>query len=144
MAAKTFNLSEVTISVNGVPVTGFADGDAVSIEPDGELWSKQVGSDGEVLRSRQNQPGGQITFNLQHGSALNSVFDAIYKADLAVGIGTQVAIVIADLFSAYVAVSSGAWLMSIPSKSMGREPGAVEWVWDCADLDVTHGTSLPL
>lgn len=141
MAAITYDSKDVVVTLNGVLISGFRDGDKVTIERDGDLWTKKVGVDGVVLRARNNQSvGGKITLGLMYGSEGNAVITALNLADRLTGSAPSVLSVI-DIRGGSTAFSQTAWLMTEPSPSHGSEPGDMEYVYDCAQLETVYSAS---
>ena len=50
----TYNLKDIAITVGGIPLSGFGENDAVTIDYGEEIWSLTVGCDGEMARSKNN------------------------------------------------------------------------------------------
>lgn len=135
--AKTFNLKRCLITVNGVPVSGFADGDAVTAARNEDSYSLTIGADGERLRNRSNNNSGRLTFNLMYSSPLNTVFQGLNTLDESTGLG-QAAILITDLNSGSSAFAAQAWVVKPPDLTLGMEAGAREWVFETGDLQLNH------
>ena len=141
MAVMTFDPKRVIVTVNGVPITGFADGDSAVVEYDEDAWTKTTGNDGDVCRTYQNRKGAKITLRLMYGSPANAILDTFAKLDAATKIN-PVAILIKDTLGLSQAFARSAWLLKDPGMTVGREPGDKEWVYDCAEVDIVHGPSL--
>lgn len=135
--SKTFNLKRCLITVNGVPVSGFADGDACTAARNEDSYSLTVGADGEALRNRTNNNSGRITFNLLYSSPLNTVFQALGTLDEASGLG-QAAILITDLNTGGSVFAARAWVVKPPDFTVGMEAGAREWIFETGDLQLNH------
>lgn len=63
-----YDAKKVTLVVDGVFITGFADGSFVSSEKDEEAFSSKVGAQGDVAISVTNNPLGTVKFTLQQES----------------------------------------------------------------------------
>lgn len=137
MPVKTYNLKDVIASVSGVPVEGGADGDKIKIEFASERFTKQVGADGEVTRSEQNNNTGKITFSLMYGSDLNDYFDSLRVSKLVVPI------LVRDTRGRSNYFSPSSWIEKEPDETFGKDAGNRDWVFDCADIDRTHGGLTP-
>jgi Protein of unknown function (DUF3277) len=70
----------VTLTVNGVFITGFADGSFVSSEKDEESFSTKVGAQGDVAISKTNNPLGTISFSLLQESPSNTYLKKMAKS----------------------------------------------------------------
>lgn len=134
---KTYDLKRVTFLVNGVPVTGFQDGDACVVARNADNFTKQVGADGEVCRSSQNDPSGRITLTLMYSSLSNNALGAIAALDQAFG-ASSVAVAIIDAKSGTQVLAPNAWIVRDPDITFGRDSGTREWILDCARLQTIH------
>ena len=68
MAVTKYNAKDVTSTVDGLFITGYAEGTFVSSEKNEDNVSYSVGSQGDVATSETNDPTGLITFTLQQTS----------------------------------------------------------------------------
>lgn len=64
----SYDAKDVSVIVNGIYLTGFADGTFVSYSKDEEQFSTTVGALGDVARAKVNNPLGTITVTLQQTS----------------------------------------------------------------------------
>lgn len=135
MFQKSFDLTKVVFTIDGVPITGFQDGDAIVIKADADLWSKTVGADGEVVRSRVNNPAGSVDVNLLYSSMSNSYLNTIKALDRALGQGT-VAMQVVDLASGTTVIVPQAWVKRQPDITFGREAGPRTWTMDASRIEV--------
>jgi len=126
--AKTYNLNDVNVTVDGTIVHGYGDGDAVVIARNSDDYSAQAGSDGEVMFSALNDKSGTITFNLQFGSLLNRVFSDIAAAK------RQVAISITEKNGAAQVTVRSAYVQRPPDYTFGREAQVMEWQFICSEI----------
>lgn len=141
MAAPiNYDFRQVTVLLAGAPVTGFADGDSISVERAADAYTMQIGLDGEASRSKQNDNSGTITLTLLAGSPANLALQALYEADDLSGVGTF-PLAIADLRGSFLAATTAAWIKKVPSRSFGRDNGSVEWVLETNDLLMGHAAS---
>ncbi len=66
---KTYDPKDVTVTVDGVLLSGFAPDSKVSIEFDNEFYTTQVGIDGDdVIRSKNNNRTATATITLMQYS----------------------------------------------------------------------------
>ena len=142
MALKTYDLSKVIVTVNGLPIVGGADGDKIAIERATDDWTLTVGADGETTRSKQNNASGTITLTLQYGADANSVLSALQKLDDSTGFGTF-AIVVNDTLGLSLCSSTDAFIMRPPALTYGRDVGQVEWSIMCGHLSISPGLQIP-
>lgn len=128
MGTKTFNAKEVTLTIGGrVLSSGFADGDFVKVAMDNDDWAAKAGADGEVTRSKVNNPLATGSIFLMQTSDGNDVLSQIRSADLAAPNGAGVGqFLMRDQFGRSV-VRGQCWVMKPPDQARGREAGTNEW-----------------
>jgi hypothetical protein len=141
--AKTYDPKSVKVLVAGFPITGYADGDFVTIEPSGEDYTMTTGADGEVTRVKQNNFAGTITLTLQASSGANDILNSLRVIDVRTGVG-QVPISVVDLFGTSKANARQAWVRVRPTMTFGRDLGTREWIFDTGRLEATVGGSIGL
>lgn len=66
---RTYDLKRVNLVIGTFPITGFADGDAISIEPAESVGEVTHGADGDATFSRSNVTTHNVTINVQATSA---------------------------------------------------------------------------
>lgn len=128
MALQTYSFDQVIVTYGGIPLEGFADGDAISIEyPEG--WTMQKGAGGAVTRSRVQDPTAMVTLRLQQTSPSNAVLAGFYEADRAARTSaTALPLLIRDRRSGgeLFAAQSG-WVSQKPAMTFAEESGPREW-----------------
>lgn len=83
--SATFGLQFCSITIGSLPaLSGFAEGDAMTIVYDGDDFEKQEGSDGYVIYIRKHNSTASLMFRLQQGHYLISLLRALHQASLAV------------------------------------------------------------
>lgn len=68
MAIGRYDAKDVALTVDGVFITGFADGTFIEAEKDEDNMDTAVGAQGDVVDSTVNNPLGTITVTLQQTS----------------------------------------------------------------------------
>lgn len=75
-----YDPKKVELVINGVTVTGYADGDKIKIEPVTKEDIKSVaGIDGDVSFAKVNDDRHTVTFTLKEESPSNKILDALRK-----------------------------------------------------------------
>jgi hypothetical protein len=138
MAVRTYNLADIIMTWGGIPIEGGGDGDKISIAPTGDDWTMQVGTDGEVIRSYQNNLSGRVTLTLIYGAPINAFLSAIARQDRLTGDGVF-PLSITDLRGNSLFSAESAWIMKRPEVPLGRDAGSVEWALDCAQITIEPG-----
>lgn len=81
----TYDAKDVSVIVNGTYLTGFAEGTFVSWAKDEENYNVTVGAQGDVARSKVNNPLGTITVTLQQTSPQVKMLDTLASTGAIVG-----------------------------------------------------------
>ncbi len=138
MAVRTYNLADVILTLGGIPIEGGSDGDKIAIAPTGDDWTMQVGTDGEVVRSFQNNLSGRVTVTLIYGAPSNAFLSDTAKGDRETGTGV-LTLSVADTRGNSLMSAESAWIMKRPEVTYGRDAGSVEWALDCAQITIEPG-----
>jgi hypothetical protein len=139
MATKTYDAKQVCCIVGGAILSGFSDGDMVSIERNEDTFTLQVGTDGaDYTRSKTNNRSGRFTFSLMQTSAANLALTAIAKLD-ELGNAGAVPILVKDINGTSVYNASVAWCVKPPAANFGREADVREWVFETGELNWAEG-----
>ncbi len=138
MAARHYNLDEVTLSIAGVVVTEFATGDAIEIEFDEDDWNVTQGHHGSVVRSKMPNNIASITVTVMQGSPVNELLQSLSDQDRFTGFGAG-PFFVKDLNGTSLATAPSSWIKKVPNMTMGTEPGEREWQVTAANLEMHHG-----
>jgi hypothetical protein len=136
----TYDPQKVIINWAGITFGGFADGSMVTAARDEDAFTKTVGADGSVARTRNANRSGKVTVRLKFTSLTNTLLSAAAIADAS---GTSVVdpLIIKDASSDVSLVhGENAWIMKMPDFERGKELGMLEWVFDVPVLDIVHGS----
>ena len=125
--AKTHDIRKWILVVGGVPVSGFAEGDAFSLEFDEDDWSLTVGADGEDARSYIPSGAGTLTINLMATSLSNDAFNAARLLDELTG-QAQFPVLLKNANGTEGWAAARAWVQRPANVSVGRDVGAREWI----------------
>lgn len=134
-----YDPSRVAISWMGINITGFADGTFVEAERDEDGFSKYIGADGKVCRTRSLNRSGSITVTLMASSEVNDLLEVLATIDENVGLGGVGPLMIRDLNGNTKCRATEAWVKKKPKVERAKEAGTVVWVFDCAVLETTAG-----
>lgn len=140
---RRYSLAECVVTVNGIPIEGFQADDAVTYSPNSPLNESEVGADGEVTRSTNQDRSGTITFFLKASSQSNNVFNAFMQAAKAgLGIGDVFSVMVNNLGSGDKIIAPQTWIEQEPDVAIGRTDYDKEWLCRTANAVVTHGGAL--
>lgn len=141
MALKNYNAAAVTVAWNGIAIEGGLGTDEfVSIAQTTERFTSEVGSDGEVVRSQNNDHRAEVTITLLQTSLVNALLSAKALEDRLTG-GAVGALIIKDNNGNELFTASKAWIKSVPDAAFGREVGERAWIIECASLIQVFGGS---
>lgn len=131
MATATYDPKSVIVTINGRPLTGFADGTFIKGERNNDTYSTHVGVDGEVTRVKNNDKTGTISITLKHNSPSNKLLEEYAKK------GTMFNINVTDRnFDGDVGIGgSEAWISKPAAFERGKEVSDREWTIHVADYD---------
>jgi hypothetical protein len=135
-----YDPDQVSVSLGGIPITGWADGEFVTIERESDAFSDVVGTDGEVTRSKTNDDRATIVFKLMQSSSSNILLSALYNLDKNTPAGAGVGpLMVRDAQGTSLYVAEKAWISRAPSVSFDRTATSREWTIRCAKLVEVHG-----
>lgn len=143
MGFKVYDADQVSVSVGGIPITGgFADGEFLRIEFEGDAFSDVVGTDGEVTRSKTNDRRATATLLLMQTADANNLLAALAQADRIGSNGAGVgAFLVRDRQGTSLYQAAECWIAKTPDVTFDREATAREWKIRIAVLeDFTGGT----
>jgi hypothetical protein len=137
---KVYDADQVSVSLNGIPLSGYADGEFLRIEKDSNDFEDVVGTDGEVTRSKTNDRRATVTVRLMQTSSSNDLLSALANLDKNTPGGIGVGVFLCrDRQGRAVFMAEKAWIAKTPSVSFDKSAKEREWVIRCANLIETHG-----
>lgn len=135
----TYAAEKVIVTVGGVIVTGFDDGDFIDVSYVNDRYTSKAGADGEVSRSKTADRLGEITITLSATSKANDELSALFNLGQIGGFEAPVPFGVADLSGRSFATASKCWIKTAPNMVFGTEVGSREWVLEAADLIMNYG-----
>lgn len=134
---KEYNANQVNVSLAGKALTGgYADGVFFTVRRSTATFTKKVGTDGEVTRSRSNDRTGEFEIRLMASSEDNAWLSALFNLDENSENGAGVgALSCEDLNGTTLHFAKSAWLTEWPEESFDREVGEVVWKGECELLE---------
>lgn len=132
----TYDPTRVIASIGPVLLTGFADGEAITIERDADAETPSVGVDGDVVRVRSANKLARVTVRLQGGSPANAGLRALRALNNPlIPQADQGAFMMTDLNTGTRVFSNTAWVSKEPLPSLSAEAPVYEWEITCAALE---------
>ena len=142
MAVKTYDPANVSMMYGVIPITGFAQDAAITVEHDEDDWTLVVGVDGEGTRSKTSNKSATITVSLMQSSITNDLLSADRLLDVNTPGGTGgKPLIIKDLSGTTVFAAETTWIQKPPSAELNREASTREWVFRTDFLVAHHGSN---
>jgi hypothetical protein len=135
---RTYDPSKVVVLFGGIPLSGFADGEFVKVERDGDAFSKVVGADGDTSRAKSCNKAGTATITLAQTSPSNDILQGFALLDELSNDGVA-PFAVKDLSGRSTYISAHGWIKKAPAVSFGKEITNREWTIDLADIDTFTG-----
>ena len=134
-----YNSSQVSISVGGIPITGFGEDTMISIEWDNDTTSDKVGVDGEVSASKNNDLRATVTITLMETSPSNAILTGFYQArQLGTNANGVIPFNMEDNISGERVTAAEAWVLRPPVTEKGKEVSEREWTMRLAKALYVH------
>ena len=125
---QTYSPEDTILICGGSIISGYADGTFISIEREVDAYTKVVGADGEVSRTRSANRSGTLTLTLKQTSNSNKVLGAKQALDEAGDLGVFNCQMVDN--NGYLLFSSRAWIRKPPTFEYGTDEGNREWSID--------------
>ena len=138
MSVRTVDPKNVIVTIDGIPMSGYADGTFLEITADTQQFTKVVGADGTTTRVKSNNYGGVLTLTLSQSSPSNDVLSGLLNADRAANLGIF-PILIKDLSGTTLIFSATGWIQQFPDSAWGTDINNRAWSIDLADIDILIG-----
>lgn len=143
MAAEltgSYDPAQVIVTVGGVILSGFSDGDSITARRAEDNYFTRVGTDGGVARARNSNKLGEFEFRLLQTSEANDLLSALVATNDLVNDGLAVvAISVLDGSGRSLAAATQCWIKTLPEFIMGKEVSERIWIFDAADLKIYYG-----
>lgn len=138
MPAPTYRPQDVTVTFNGVPISGFAPGTFVAWTRNNDTYRIAVGSAGEAGRAASGDKSGTVTVTLLQSAESNGILSALAAADELDGSGVG-ALVVTDLSGLTVIAAPSAWIRKPADGELSNELTNREWVFETDELQIFDG-----
>jgi hypothetical protein len=139
----TYSPDKVNAQLGPVRMAGFGPDTMIEIEFEADAYSKTVGADGEVARTKSSNQSGEIRVTLLQTSPTNALLSALFKRDQQNSTGVETFGLI-DAFGRTVFTASKAWIKKQPVISYANEVEVREWTIDFAKGDLFVGGALDI
>jgi len=136
MGFKTWNINELSINLDGVPLDtgGYAEDEVFSLDWGEDWYTKYVGADGEVVRTRTNNFSATVTLKYAQTADANTRLSGLLTTDIATLAGVAAGVFAAkDTAGKLLVTSPRAWIVGPPGIKLGKTVQVYEWKIDLAN-----------
>lgn len=130
MKAATYDPNDLAVIVDGVYLTGFSE-DMVEIEKDEDNYETKVGAQGDVVRTKINNPLATITVTLLPSSPQVAYLDKLANSGKLV----PVSVIYSGTPKETTTVTE-AYVTKPATRSYGNEAADREYEIKCLDIDM--------
>lgn len=128
---KTYNIAALLLSIDGQPIEGFGDSDAVTIAPMSDIMESYASADGETVVSATNDQRLEVTITVHQMSDAHRILgDALRLQEAALRAGQPVpttAFFMRDPASGDQVSDQNAVIMALPESAYGKSITTREW-----------------
>lgn len=136
----SYDPNQVIVTVGGVILNGFSDGDAIIARRSEDVYMTRVGVDGGVARARNANKMGEFEFKLLQTSQANDLLSALLATDDLINDGLSVIpIGLVDGSGRTLCAATQCWIKTLPEAIFGKEVSERVWVFSAADLKIFFG-----
>jgi hypothetical protein len=143
--AQPISFTNTVLVVNGVPITGFADGDdAISFKRLTDSASHKIGADGLMMVSLSADRSGEVDIKLFKTSLSNAYLNGLLAAQESPGGVAFVPIYVTalDVLRQDMGVGSAGYLKKVPDLQFGEHGTVQQWSIIVQNLTNTFGTGI--
>lgn len=134
MTTKVADPNQWTLSLGGVPISGYANGEFLTIAYLNPAVEDEVGTSGEVSVSPSADLRADIQFKLMQTSDSNDYLSGVANLQRRVkGVG-MLALLIKDRNGRSVYQAANCWIREEPQVSLDRTPKERVWTFRCDAL----------
>ena len=118
-------LADVII-LQGIAVTGFAEGTSVTVAKDGNNINSHGGVDGRTTLIKNPDRRGTLTLRLAESSTFNQILQAHVFVAKQQGVPPQFPVII-HRFNGNVKIETFGWIVNQGNADLGTEVAEIEW-----------------
>ena len=124
--AKTYNPKKVAIIAGGFGISGFAEGEFITISMDEDQWELKVGTDGEGTRAKSNNYAATVKLMLMQSSDSNAILQAFWNSDR-LSDGGLFPLLVKDNSGKSLYAADQAWIQKQPEAKFAKGVESREW-----------------
>lgn len=128
---KIYDPDQISFSFTGIPLeSGRGDGEFIKIEKVAAVFVTKRGVDGQVTRTKVNDPIYKVTARFMQTSSANIILSGLHLADQLAANGAGVGVLnCKDRQGTSVFLAPEAWIEKVADVMYDAEPTLREWVW---------------
>ncbi len=135
---EKFSFLDTTLLVNGVPLSGFAEGDTtIELRRLNDSASHVVGNDGTMVVSLSADRSGEVVFRLMQTSSSNLALSGLVSIQEA-GVFTPVYVLFRDVYGGDLGIGSNGYIPKPADMSRGEKANPQEWRIVVESLRMLH------
>ena len=135
---REYSFLNVVLHINGVPITGFDEGDdVISLERTVDSASDKVGADGEMSVSISADRSGMVTFRLMQTSSSNSFLSELVSTQ-ETGKLIPVSVLFKDVCGGDLGAGSKGYIPRPADIVRGQSVNSQEWKIKVERLNLLH------
>lgn len=128
MAFNGFDSAQTDITIGNLIITGYTDGEFLTMTPKSDDWTYKKGADGDSVASRTNDDSFDVEIKLLQTAAVNGDLLALRELQLASApAGQHVSFQVSDRKNGSLFTGVNLLFMALPVFSMGQEAGEYSW-----------------
>jgi hypothetical protein len=141
---RTYDFTKVIVTFGGVPISGFAAGTGINVTDKSDGWTKKVGADGAIARSKNADDTATVTITLMQTSPSNTYLSTIRTMDRLTNLGIR-PLSITDLSGGSLHFWPEAYIVKTPDRGYATEEGDRAWAFETGHpaTDLVNGDFIP-
>jgi len=125
--ARSYDFSDVQVTVGGLRIGGFGEAGGVNIEPQSEISMMKMGADGEVVISKLPLPSYVVTLTLMETSVSNGTLAGLLMIQRNAPSGFVLPFAMLDTTSGETVLAGQCVFQNLPSITKNKEASEREW-----------------
>jgi hypothetical protein len=142
LVVRTYDPKQIYVAINGIPMTGYADGTFINITSPEDFWEKKRGADGTIDRTAKNIFDVEITLTLKGTSISNNVLSELHGLDQTFGTGKFNILVENTYQGIPILFAESAWVRKYPDTEFSDTSTNKEWMIDTGIAQYTPGGAI--
>jgi hypothetical protein len=139
--ATNYDSAKVSVTVNGVPLSGFAKGSKVKVSRNENSFDLTVGGDGEGCWDKGNDRSGKIEVRLMYASLSNAYLSGLLQVDELTG-NILVPVMVRDAKGATTSLAVKARIVKPPELDIADKPTDITWEFKSHNVEI-YAAGLP-